>query len=151
VTGAAADPSWSRRVGRALLNPLGQALAFYAAFLPVALVARLAGAQAGPLLAAAAFQTLFSVVNPATLVFAPRFWIALLLSPVAWLLLFGALAITVDAIEPMREGAMVFLGAMMVFPPALLVAGIVRLVRRGRVASRSGGALVVDGSRGPGA
>ena len=118
------------RLGRALRYPIVQAAVMYLAFLATALPARAFGMAEGPILIGAALQTLFSIANPISLVFVPRFWLNLVLSIVAWLGLFAALSGTIESFRHMGDDGMIFLGAFMIFPVALVAAGILRLARR---------------------
>ena len=59
----------------------------------------------------------------------PRFWLNLLLSVVMWFALLFAIVATIETAGRMREDGMIFLGAFMIFPVALLAAGIIRLIR----------------------
>ena len=101
----------------------------YVGFLATALPARAFGMAEGPILIGAAFLTLFSIANPISLVFVPRFWLNLVLSIVAWFGLFLALSGTIESFRHMGDDGMIFLGAFMIFPVALLAAGILRLAR----------------------
>jgi hypothetical protein len=124
------------RLGRGLRYPIVQAVVMYVGFLATALPARAFGMAEGPILIGAAFLTLFSVANPISLVFVPRFWVNLVLSILAWFGLFLALTGTIESLRHMGDDGMVFLGAFMIFPVALLAAGILRLARR-RSAART--------------
>lgn len=124
------------RLGRGLRNPLLQALALYLVFLAASLAGRAAGQKEIPILAGAAVFTFYSFACPVSLIFAPRFWLGLFLSIVAWFVLFVAISQTVDSWSRMREDGMVFLLAFMVFPVALVAAGLARLIRRRIATSR---------------
>ncbi len=122
------------RLGRALRSPLGQAVLVYGVFLAVSLLAR-GAAPESPLLVGAAALTFYSVASPLALVFLPRFFLGLVLGVVSWVVLFVAMGATCQGLMPPRalEGAMVFLLPMMVYPVALLAAGIARLAFRRRL------------------
>lgn len=123
------------RLGRGLRTPFLQGAAVYVLFLLVSLVARRA-APAAPLLAGAAAVTLYSVTGPLALAMAPSFWRPLLSTLGTWLGLFVAVAATCEKMMGrVGDDAMVFLGAFMVFPVALLGAGAVRLALRRRRAA----------------
>jgi hypothetical protein len=78
---------------------------------------------------ALAALSLFSVADPLLNVFRRSWWMGALVSAGTWMALFITFAATANAIEPMREGAMVFLLPMMIFAGALPLSGIVRLIR----------------------
>ncbi|HSB64618.1 MAG TPA: hypothetical protein VLJ18_10655 [Thermoanaerobaculia bacterium] len=123
------------RLGRGLRSPLLQAVVFYVLFVAVALPLRSFGVKGGPLLLGAAMMTLFSLANPISLIFVPRFWLNLLLSIVVWFVLFFAIVGTIATAGQIREEGMVFLTAFMLFPFTLLTAGIIRFIRRRKAAT----------------
>ena len=126
------------RLGRGLRWPFVQAVVFYVLFVAVALPARHFGVKEGPILFGAALMTLFSVANPVSLIFVRRFWLNLLLSIIVWFALFFAITATIETAGRMGDDGMIFLGAFMLFPVALLAAGIIRLVRRKQAAPAGG-------------
>ena len=123
------------RLGRGLRSPLVQAVVFYVLFLAVALPARALGLKEGPLLFGAALMTLFSVANPVSLIFARRFWLNLLLSIFMWFALFFAIVAIIANGGQVREEGAIFLIAFMLFPSALIAAGVVRRIRRRNAAA----------------
>jgi len=67
--------------------------------------------------------TAYSCTAPADLVKAPRFWLGLLWCIGGWVAMFFAITACCDLLTGgMKEGGMVFLMPMMVFPPAVLIA-----------------------------
>ena len=126
------------RLGRGLRWPFVQAVVFYVLFVAVALPARHFGVKEGLILFGAALMTLFSVANPVSLIFVRRFWLNLLLSIIVWFALFFAITATIETAGRMGDDGMIFLGAFMLFPVALLAAGIIRLVRRKQAAPAGG-------------
>ena len=120
------------RLGRALVSPPAQAVLLYVLFLGASLTLR-PFARESPLLLGAAALTFFSIAAPLALVFVPRFGLRLVFAVVVWLLLFMAILGTCQALMGrVGDDAMVFLGAFMVFPVALIAAGVLRLVRSRR-------------------
>jgi hypothetical protein len=120
------------RLGRGLQIPFLQGVVLYVIFLAASLVGRL-WAPAFPLLAGAVAVTFYSVAGPLALVFVPKFWRALFTTAVTWLLLLASVSTTCEwLMGRLRDDAMVFLGAFMVFPVALAFAGILRFARRRR-------------------
>jgi hypothetical protein len=83
----------------------------------------------------------YSLVDPALNVSRRSWWLSAVLSAGTWLALFATLAGTADAIQPMREGVMIFMLPMMLSAAALVISGIVRLFiggvkRRERLAAK---------------
>jgi hypothetical protein len=75
----------------------------------------------------------FSVLNPVLCALRPRWWANATSSFVLWFVVFLLMGRT-PGVARMRESAMVFMLPVMIFPPALLLSGVVRwfLERRGR-------------------
>jgi hypothetical protein len=72
--------------------------------------------------------TALSVVDPVLNIWRTSWWLGAILSAGTWLALFVVLAAAVNAIEPMREGAMVFMLPMMIFAGgAIVLSGLARL------------------------
>lgn len=72
--------------------------------------------------------SLYSVAGPLACAFSDRWWLNAVLSSAGWLAIFlvvGALPAT----TALREGATVFLLPMMIYPCAVLLSGIIRVVR----------------------
>lgn len=109
-----------------LFLPLA-ALAVFVPSLVAMLVFRSADASAFVGLGA---LLLFSVGAPVLVVLGRWFWLGSLAAVLSWLGLFLGLAAASELAHPggMGEGGMVLLFPMMVFPPALGLAGLVRLV-----------------------
>ena len=82
--------------------------------------------QRGSILTALAGLTLYSVLDPALNVSRRSWWLGAALSSSVWVALLTALANIANAIEPVREGAMVFLLPMMLFGAGVILSGIVR-------------------------
>jgi hypothetical protein len=83
----------------------------------------------------------YSLVDPALNVSRRSWWLSAVLSAGTWLALFATLAGTADAIQPMREGVMIFMLRMLLYAAALAISGIVRLFiggvkRRERLAAK---------------
>jgi len=117
-------PGWTAR----LRSQLGLGVATVAVTVPFQLL--LGGDKA--LFLAFAVLCVYPILA-APLTVAPRSWtLAAAVSFFVWLAVFTVLVQTADALKPMRESAMVFLLPSLLFPPALLVSGLVRWSRRGR-------------------
>jgi len=113
-----------RVLGSALLTTAGLAAVTVLVGVPTMLIWRRGSGIVGMMA-----LTAFSVADPVLIAFRRSWWLDALVAASTWTLLlivFGAVA---NAIEPMHEGAMIFLLPMMVFGGALGLSGIVRFVR----------------------
>jgi hypothetical protein len=124
-----------RRVGTKLASsPLGRAaLAFAAA----GIGAMLLPARSG-WFAVFVVLMIYSVADPAINALRPRWWIATAQSVVGWFVLFMMGGAFSEA-DRLGESAMVFLAPVMLYPIALGISGLIRLVRwsSGRVPAAS--------------
>lgn len=73
---------------------------------------------------------LYPLLDAPRLLLRPSWWLAALISVVVWFVVFVLLMATVDKVEPLREGAMIFMLPMVTYPLGLLISGLVRLERR---------------------
>lgn len=116
---------------KALRSPLAWiAIGAIATILPMAV----AGESAWPV--SLAGLCLFSVASPLAGGLGHQWWRDTVVSLVAWVVIF-VIAGQLPAMNALREGAMVFMLPMLIYPVALLVSGVIRLVRWRR-ASRVG-------------
>ena len=108
-------------------NPIGQAAILY-----VAAAAVMVAAPKASLLPAFLAQCAFSMLSAWSAARARRWWPAAALAVVCWIILFGALAGTAEALTPrgFGEGAMIFLLPMQGFPALLAISGIAWWARR---------------------
>jgi hypothetical protein len=108
-------------------NPIGQAAILY-----VAAAVLMVAAPKFSILPALVALCAFSVLSPWSASRARRWWPTATLALLCWLVLFGALAGTAEAITPRGwgEDAMIFLLPMEGFPILLAVSGLVRWLRR---------------------
>jgi len=74
--------------------------------------------------------TAYSVLDPVVNVTRRSWWSGAAISCAVWLALFLALPAFSEAVAPVREGLMVFLVPMMVYPTALVLSGVARLLVR---------------------
>jgi hypothetical protein len=123
-------------IAAALRTSIGLAFAIALAAVLLMLVVRPASAVIGLVGLSA-----YSLVDPALNVSRRSWWLSAVLSAGTWLALFATLAGTADAIQPMREGVMIFMLPMMLYAAALAISGIVRLFiggvkRRERLAAK---------------
>jgi hypothetical protein len=81
--------------------------------------------EGSPLIALAGTM-LFSIVDPIFNFSRRSWWVGSFISIPVWIALFMTLAQTAEAIAPMREGAMIFILPMMVYPAALGLSGLAR-------------------------
>ena len=89
---------------------------------------------AGPGVAAwAAFAGvfLFSIADPFLILRRGSWWLGATLSFPSWIVLFLVLGGTATKVANLREGATIFVLPMMVYPAALAIAGLIRLVTWG--------------------
>jgi hypothetical protein len=107
---------------RALASPFGLlALAWLVGILPV-----LAGGEAGALVSALGL-TAMGVAQPMISAFFDRWWLHSAIGIVGWAALFMTLG-GLPQVVALRESAMVYLLPFMVYPAALGVSGLLRLV-----------------------
>jgi hypothetical protein len=91
----------------------------------------------------------FAVVDPALNALRPSWWVGAVLSIGTWLILLSGLVGLADNLNRLRESTMVYLLPFMIYPAALLVSGLVRLVRwkSALVPNPGGGVPEADTSR----
>jgi len=102
----------------------GLALATAVVAVPLMIVSRAGSGVVGMMAV-----TMFSVVDPLLNLFRRSWWWGAFVSAGTWFLLFVAFGAVANAMQPMGEGAMIFLLPMMVYPAALALSGVVRLVK----------------------
>jgi len=104
-------------------QPIGQAVILY-----LAAAAVMAAAPKASLLPAFVAQCVFSALSAWSAARARRWWATAGLAVLCWIILFGALAGTAQALTPrgIGEGAMIFLLPMEGFSILLAISGIVR-------------------------
>lgn len=73
---------------------------------------------------------LYPMLDAPRLLLRPSWWLGAVVSVVVWIIVFVLLLATVDHVEPLREGAMIFMVPMMTYPVGLLISGLVRAERR---------------------
>jgi len=73
---------------------------------------------------------LYPILDTPRLLLRPSWWLGALISIVVWIVVFVLLLATVDKVERLREGAMIFMLPMMTYPIGLVISGLVRLERR---------------------
>jgi len=76
---------------------------------------------------------LYSVAAPLVAALGAAWWVETVVTAIAWLALIVALG-QLPATSALGEGAMVFALPVMIYPPAVLISAIVRLVRYRRAA-----------------
>jgi hypothetical protein len=109
---------------RLVASPLRRAvLAFLICLIGAIILPR--GAKWGPIFVALVW---YSFVDPLTIAMGTRWWINAGKSFAGWLLLF-VMAAAMGEIDKMGEAGMVFVLPMMVYPFALGISGLIRLVR----------------------
>ncbi|HEY6928588.1 MAG TPA: hypothetical protein VJA66_02835 [Thermoanaerobaculia bacterium] len=120
--------------GWAFTNPIGQAVLLY-----LAAAAIMLAAPKISLLPGFVAQCAFSVLAVWSAFRARRWWATAALAALSWILLFGALAGTAEALTPrgFGEAGMIFLLPMEGFPILLALSGIVRWIRRSPAESGS--------------
>ena len=106
----------------ALRTSMGLGLAIAIVSVPLILLTRQASILVG-----LAGLTMFSIVDPLLNTRRTSWWPGAILSAGTWLALLVVLAATANAIEPMREGGIVFMLPMMIFAGATVLSGIARL------------------------
>jgi hypothetical protein len=108
-------------------NPIGQAAILY-----LAAAVLMVAAPKVSLLPALIAQSAFSVLSPWSALRARGWWATAAMAVLCWLILFGALAATAEAVTPRGwgEDAMIFLLPMEGFPILLAISGIVIWLRR---------------------
>lgn len=113
-------------------NPIGQATLLYLAAASIMLAASKIS-----LLPGFVAQCAYSVLSAWSAARAKRWWPAAALAVLFWILLFGALAGTAEAVSPggFGEGGMIFLLPMEGFPVLLVISGIARWMRRPKEAA----------------
>jgi len=116
----------------AFTNPIGQATLLYLAAAPIMLAAPKIS-----LLPGFVAQCAYSVMSAWSAARANRWWPSAALAVLFWILLFGALAGTAEAVTPrgFGEGGMIFLLPMEGFPVLLVISGIARWMRRPKEAA----------------
>jgi len=128
--GPGAAPARRFELRRVAASPLGPGVAALAATAATLVVAPAATAAV-----ALASLTLYSLLDPLANLARPSWWAGAALSVVTWLVLFLALPALAERAAPLREGLMVFLLPVTVYPVALALSGAVRLagsLRRGQ-------------------
>ncbi len=73
---------------------------------------------------------LYPILDTPRLLLPRSWWLGALVSVVVWIVVFILLLATVDKVDPLREGAMIFMLPMMTYPIGLVISGLVRLERR---------------------
>ena len=118
--------------GWAFTNPIGQAVLLYLAAAPI-----MVAAPKVSLLPGFVAQCAYSVLSSWSAARAKRWWPTAGLAALFWLLLFGALAGTAEAVTPrgFGQGGMIFLLPMEGFPILLVISGIVRWMRKPKEAT----------------
>jgi hypothetical protein len=113
----------------AFTNPIGQATLLY-----LAAAAIMLAAPKVSLLPGFVAQCAYSVMSAWSAARAKRWWPSAALAVLLWILLFGALAGTAEAVTPrgFGEGGMIFLLPIEAFPVLLVISGLVRWMRRPR-------------------
>jgi hypothetical protein len=114
-------PSALLALGR---TSVGLALAIAIITLPLLFVWR----EAAPITAMWA-SMLFSVADPVLNVSRRSWWLGAFISVSVWFALLLTVVAVADAISPMREGTMIFMLPMMLYPMALGLSGFARLWR----------------------
>jgi len=71
---------------------------------------------------------LFSVANPLTCALGDHWWRDTVLSAVAWGAIFAAIG-ALPGLKTLGEGAMVYLLPVMIYPVAVAISGVIRLIR----------------------
>lgn len=119
-------------LARAVAHPFGLlALAWLVGILPVVV-----GGEAGALISAFGLAAM-GVAQPLLAAFGTRWWFHSALGLVGWAALFVTLG-SLPQVEALHEGAMVYLLPFMVYPAALGVSGLLRLVLWLRARQRAG-------------
>lgn len=72
---------------------------------------------------------LYPILDVPRLLLARSWWLGALISVVVWIVVFVLLIATVDKVEPLHEGAMIFMVPMMTYPIGLVISGLVRAER----------------------
>jgi hypothetical protein len=101
----------------------GLALATAIVAIPMMIVSRAGSGVVGMMA-----SMVFSIVDPVLNLFRQSWWRGAFVSAGTWFLLFVAFAAIANGLQPMHEGAMIFLLPMMVYPAALALSGVIRLV-----------------------
>jgi hypothetical protein len=115
-------------------NPLGQAVLFYAAAVPI-----MAATREAAVLPGLVAQCAYTVLSTRAAGNARRFWPTAILALLGFIVLMGALAGTAEVLHPrgFGEGGMLFLLPMYGFPILLAVFGIARALRKSKAPSPS--------------
>jgi uncharacterized membrane protein len=118
--------------GSLLFNPLVHGFLVY---IVAALLFAVTGRSA--ILVALGAGCVYAVGSPALITFRPHWKVNAALSIFTWIILLGALPSTVEAVTHRRVGedALVMLWPFMLFPVALVVSLVFRMVRKARVSA----------------
>ena len=103
----------------------GRAAVLIALTLPLMLPGRDVAAWSG-----FAAVMLFSITDPFLILRGRSWWAGALVSIPCWIGVFVVLGYTATRVGQLREGAMIFMLPMMIYPIALTVSGVVRLIAR---------------------
>lgn len=112
-------------MSRFLQSSPGRAAVLIAVTLPFMLLGRGVAAWSG-----FAAVMLFSITDPFLILRGRSWWAGALVSLPCWIAVFVILGAAATQAGNLREGAMVFLLPMMIYPIALAVSGVVRIMVR---------------------